>query len=423
MGNHFRLFLAPAFMSCLLFLGGCREVVEKTYPDGKPMVKRTYGLMGGRLPGNLRHEQTFYFNGKPERDAHFRKGVLDGPYAEFWHNGQKKVVGQYAGGKKQGPWEHYFNQFAVAAKGAYKDDFRDGPWLEYFENGELKAQGDYRQGQESGLWKRWGKKGDLILENTCFESNAEGRYRTFHANNTPKEDYPCRRGVPFGAYARRNMDGDVEERGAFDSTGKKDGVWETLHPGGSPASRRTYRAGIETDSLYAWDVAGRIRERGYFASGAGEIVAYDSLGRISERKRMVAGRPEGEDSTFHANGKPKTLVVYRDGLPVSMRRWHANGTLSLEGLFEGGKRAGEWKQFGDKGQAQDVSRYVDGLLHGERRMYDSTGRLTTVMRYEHGYPAEGKFPGGLKGAGPKGTGLQGKAGSQLAPGADSARPR
>ena len=44
----------------------------------------------------------------------------------------------------------------------------------------------------------------------------------------------------------------------------------------------------------------------------------------------------------------------------------------------------------------DVSRYAEGLLHGERQMYDSTGKMTTVMRYEHGYPAEGKFPGGLK---------------------------
>jgi uncharacterized protein len=394
--SHTMPFGPVALLALLLLLAGCRDVVESRHPDGKARLVRTYSLLGGRDSLHLEREQSFHFNGKPERDARYRKGRLDGPYSEYWSNGQKRTTGRYVEGKRQGEWEVYYNQFSVAAKGAYRDDLKDGPWIELYENGELKSQGEYRQGREVGTWKQWGRKGDLLVENSCFEANAEGRYRSFHAADTPKDEHACRNGLPVGPFVRRNPEGDVEERGTFDSTGKRDGLWETFHPGGIPATRRSYRHGEPADSLWAWDARGRLRERGFFAEGRGEVLAYDSLGRLSERRPSVNGSPNGETWGYHPDGRKKSRVVYADGVPLSLERWHANGRLAAEGRFDKGKRTGEWKQFDARGRPQELAFYVEGRLHGERRLFDTTGRLIQVQRYERGYPAEGKFPGGIK---------------------------
>lgn len=388
--------LASSAIGALFLLLGCRSEVVGTHPDGQPRIVRTWSWLGGKDSLHLKREQTFHHNGKPERDARYRQGVLHGPYAEFWSNGQKRTAGHYVDGRRQGDWEVYYNQFSVAARGAYRDDLKDGSWTEFHENGELKSRGDYRQGREVGTWKQWAAKGDLLLENSCFEANVEGRYRSYHAQDTPKDDHACRRGVPVGAFVRLNPEGEVVERGGFDSAGKKDGVWETFHPGKVPATRRTWRHGEEADSLWAWDAQGRLRERGGFAEGRGEVLAYDSLGRLTERRAMAKGVPDGETWGFHPDGRKKSRILHAAGQPVSVERWHANGRLASEGRFEKGKRTGEWKQFDDRGRPRELAQYLNGFLHGERRLYDSTGKLDRVLRYEHGYPAEGRFPGGIK---------------------------
>lgn len=391
---RFFLLLLLAFL-----LGGCRTVIEATYPGGEPKVVRTYGLAGlwGRRDSTtLRRERTFHFNGKPERDAHFLRGKLHGTYQDFWHNGQRRSRGEYVDGLRQGIWEYYFNEYSLAQKGAYQDDLKEGPWVELWENGDLRAEGEYRNGRETGTWKRYAAGGDLVEETSCFEANAEGRRRTYHAERTPKEDYACERGMPAGPYEKRNVEGGVEERGTFGPGGKKEGLWETFHPDGTPASRRTYRGGVEVDSLLVLDAAGRVRERGFLPDGKGEILVHDSLGRLVESRGMVDGRPEGEVLTFYPDGKKRSLIVHVDGRPTSMRKWHPDGRVAAEGAFRGGKRHGEWRQWGPDGRLLDLSRYVDGFLHGDREMYDSSGALMRVQRYERGYPAEGRFPGGVK---------------------------
>jgi antitoxin component YwqK of YwqJK toxin-antitoxin module len=392
---------ARPWASCLALaaLAGCRAVVESAYPDGKPKVERTYNLFGPKDSANLKRERTWYFNGKPEKDARYRRGILHGPYRDFWHNGQLRNQGEYVDGRRQGPWKVHFNQFTVASQGSYLDGLKEGEWIDSWENGDLKARGEFRRGREVGTWRRWASRGDLVEETSCFEANDTGRYASYHADRTPKEEYRCRRGKPVGGYVRLSLEGEVEQRGRYDSAGRKDGLWETFHPGGKPASRHAYRAGVQVDSLWAWDRAGRVRERGFLVDGAGEKVAYDSLGKVISRMRISGGKPDGESWSYYPDGKRMSLVVYGKGQPVLNRKWHPNGRLAQEGAFEEGKRDGEWKRFGEAGQPLETTWYRKGIYHGERKLYDSTGRLIQVLRYEHGYPAEGRFPAGLKGSG------------------------
>lgn len=394
MKSSFAFVLAAA----ALVLAGCgRNKVVERYPKGDVKLMRTYGW-GGKVT----REQAFYFNGHKERDAHFKDSVLDGDYTEFWHNGQKRAQGRYAAGKKQGEWEFFFNQYVPASKGVFKDDQKEGEWLSFWENGTLRSRGSYRNGNDTGVRKEWNNKGELLLENSCFEANDTGRYASFHANRTPKEDYPCVKGRPVGPYARKDPDGTVVERGTFDSLGRKEGLWETFHAGGAPASRASYHMGLQEDSALAWYAdgvgtrPGSVKERGFYKDGTGELLGYDSLGhRLMERRQLKNGLPEGESRTYYPDGKPKSLVVYKDGQPAEMRRWHPNGKVWAEGAFLRGQREGDWKQFDERGRPKETSHYKNGVQEGDQLFYDSLGRLVRTQRYEHGYPASGKIPAGL----------------------------
>ncbi len=402
----------PFALASLLFLAGCgKDKVTEYYPNGKPKTLRTYGVFGGMNPGNLKREQTFFFNEHKESDSHWKDGKLDGIYEDYWHNGQKKSQGRYRAGKKTGEWDFYYNQFTLSSKGSFKDDQKDGPWDSYWENGALKSQGSFSGGQEVGTWKEWTAKGETAAVNSCFASNDTGRYVSYHANNTVKEEYACKRGVPSGEYLKKDPDGTVVERGRFDSQGRKDGLWEAFWAEGKPASKRGYAAGMEQDSGWAWDEAGRLKERAHFDSGSGERVLYDSLGHLVQRTHYLKGQPDGEDWSYWPEGpvpggrgaasagrvadKPgpkRQLIVYAMGKPVTMRKWHVNGKDMAVGQFEDGHRAGEWKDWWEDGTLKEISHFQAGSLHGDRLFYDAKGKLIRTSRYEHGYPAEGRIP-------------------------------
>jgi antitoxin component YwqK of YwqJK toxin-antitoxin module len=385
------------FLSLLaLLLSGCgTERVTEKYPNGKPKVIKKYNPLSLVTPENLRRQQTFYFNGNKESEGYYRDGLLHGLYEDFWHNGQKKSRGKYKLGKKEGEWEFYYNQFTLSSKGLYKNDLKEGPWNSFWENGALKSQGTFAAGKETGTWKEWSAKGEPTVENSCFESNPQGRYVSFYANKTPKEDYACREGVPSGAYVKKDPDGQVIERGSFDILGRKDSVWEDFHPDGKRSMLKHYSGGLESDSSYAWDEAGRLVERAHFDSGTGERLGYDSLGRLIERRHFTGGQADGECWMYWPSGGKRSLVVYKLGQPLEMRKWHPNGKPMAEGFFAGGHRTGEWKDWYENGILKEISHFQDGGLHGERLFYDAKGKLVRTMRYEHGFPAEGKIPKGL----------------------------
>jgi uncharacterized protein len=389
-------FRAPtAFLAILLLLGCGREKIIEKYPDGHPKTIRTYGWFGGETEDNLKRVQTFYFNNHKEADTHFKAGQRHGPFRDFTMKGQKKSEGQFVEGKKAGEWTFYYNQFTVSAKGRFENNLKQGRWHQYWENGDTRAEGNFKDGKEIDTLKEWSQKGEPTLENSCFESNERGHYLTFHAQKLIKEKYACHRGVPVGEYTRLDPEGMAVEKGSFDDQGRKQGLWETFHADGKLASRKHFQAGLENDSAYAWDPYGRLKERGFFQSGAGELLGYDSLGNLIERRHYSNSHPEGEAWVYYPRGGKRSLVLYKDGQPAELSKWHPNGKLMAQGIFLNGKRHGIWKTYAENGKLNETSEYREGKLHGDQFFYDAQGQLTRTLRYEHGYPAEGKIPSTL----------------------------
>ena len=381
-----------AFWACMAFACGRKQTAE-TYPKGQPKLVREYSLFGAKDSLHWKKVTAYYFNGKPEFEARYRAGLRDGEYRGYWQNGQIEAKGLYVAGKRQGDWEFYYNQYTLSAKGRYRDDWADGEWIEYWENGELKRRGVFRAGREIGEWLGWNKRGAEILRSSCYADNPSGHYRSYHDNGAVKEEYACRDSTHVGAYLENHPDGSLKTRGFYDSSGAKDSLWETFHPDGRIFTRQRFVAGLWTDSVLGWDDSGRVIERGFFRKGTGVLSRYDSLGRLVETAPMDSGREDGEHWKYYPGGRKRMLMRFQKGAPLSYARWHPDGRPAADGFFTEGKKSGLWREWDGKGKLRESSHFEAGLLHGERRFFDSTGALVRLQKYFRGLPTEGAFPG------------------------------
>lgn len=352
----------------LLLVACARKETVETYADGQRKLVREYSWPGRRDSLHLRLETAYFFNGKIESETHFRHGMAEGDFQAWWKNGQIRATGRYSQDRPEGNWEYYHNAYTLAAKGSFHHGLKEGLWTEFWENGELRRRGEFRGGKETGEWIAWGSAGGETLRTSCFESNDTGHYRSFYGNGAVKEDYVCRHGLRVGPYAENDPEGKPSCRGFYDTSGARDSLWEWFNSDGRLIERRHFRHGLPNDSAVAWDSTGRVIQRGFFRLGTGTMTHYDSLGRVVEIKS------------------------FREGAPLSLRRWHSNGRPAVEGSFTDGKKSGLWKIRDERGRLRETAEYVNGELHGERRFFDSTGALTRLQKYYHGLPSEGYFP-------------------------------
>src|SRR6478672_8492468 len=98
------LWMAAA-SSILLASGG--QVVEEKWPDGSVKVRRevTGDVRGSPVQNGL---ETHYFHGGAKQsDTIYRRGVLEGPWHEYYQSGGVKAEGAYRGGQKDGAETSY----------------------------------------------------------------------------------------------------------------------------------------------------------------------------------------------------------------------------------------------------------------------------------------------------------------------------
>jgi len=368
-GSFAARFILWSSVSAALFSGCRRWEVSETFPQGNPKVEKAYGRFGARDSLHVKAVKTYFFNGRPESETEYRRGEKHGDAKEYWHNGQIKSEGEYRRGLRNGPWKFYWNRYQLSSQGEYVDGVKEGWWTEYYENGDLRKSGLFHRGDETGTWVSYGHQGAREWSSSCFAGNDTGSYRGYHENGQGSEKYACRRGKPVGLYEKWDEDGDLIQRGFYDRAGRRDSLWEEFYPEGGLASRASYRAGHYEDSLWRWTPEGKIRERGFFQEDSGELKAY------------------------HPDGKIHSIRIFRGDSLVAMTTYHPGGETANAGAYVGGLREGSWKRWDTLGLLREESNYHRGVLEGWQVFYDSLGNPTQRLRYEHGYPAEGRFRG------------------------------
>lgn len=164
-----------------------------------------------------------------------------------------------------------------------------------------------------------------------------------------------------------------------DELGRKQGWWQMNAPG----------AGQQEEVL------GPVIEEGSYADGrrSGVWTRYWPNGTLKSRINYVNGMPRGAYTLYYADGKPQEQGTWDlDRNTGEFKRWHANGKLAQEFLFNAyGTRNGAQKYYHENGQLAVEVRIVEGREEGTLKRYFPNGELQETAELSAGSVEEGSF--------------------------------
>lgn len=176
------------------------------------------------------------------------------------------------------------------------------------------------------------REGRLQAEVSVVNGRKDGPVRFFHADGSLQTE---------GQYARD----------------ARHGAWTTVGPMGDTLSIVNYRHGRK-DGLQA-----------YWAEN----------GQLLRIERFSKGLPDGPLYRFFADGSPRQITWYKDGVAEgTYMEWYKVDSTSIAitaGQFHHGGRTGRWTWFYGNGKPQRQGRYVGGRQVGTWRHWDPKGTL------------------------------------------------
>lgn len=204
---------------------------------------------------------------------------------------------------------------------------------------KLSTEGEWRDGKKAGLWTDFDAQGNTWREST---------------------------------YADGLLEGVVTE-------------WES-GAGGKPRTRTSYQAGEKNGEFLSYGTDGSLWLRGAYRRGAqhGQWIHYSKDGRPRTLETYAAGEKDGPEIVWDEHGEIETERTYAAG------RLH--GPLrdrSVTGSYARDVKTGVWRSRYRDGSLMEESNYVDGRLHGLRRIFHEGGKVKTAETLKAG-AREGK---------------------------------
>ncbi len=138
----------------------CQLAIKK---DASGILLESGLLCDGERSGTWTHygaaSQSF-----PEKLVTYIGGNYNGTYMEMNDRGQIELLATYKNNRLHGPWGKYrFGRPEIEA--FYVDGELDGVYREFdFRNGQLKKEVSYKAGKEDGVMRFYDEEGNIVLE-------------------------------------------------------------------------------------------------------------------------------------------------------------------------------------------------------------------------------------------------------------------
>jgi antitoxin component YwqK of YwqJK toxin-antitoxin module len=95
----------------------------------------------------------------------------------------------------------------------------------------------------------------------------------------------------------------------------------------------------------------------------GEGITYHDNGKVKSTISFKEGLPHGRWRFYYSNGNLESHESWFNGIKGGPFRWYyPNGQLKSEVVFEGGKVEGEWVYYNEDGELEKTEIYKDGKL-------------------------------------------------------------
>ncbi len=271
-------------------------------------------------PGSIKTEGTFIYgekngewkfydeNGRLTSIKYFEKGLLSGPFLQYYPATAKKAVeGNYKDHKREGVFRYYFpNSDSLSGVEYYKNDSADGHFVYYSKPGVVKTTGDYASGRMTGEWRVYYNNGKIRSVENYLNDKKQGPAKYFDS-----------------------ITGYVLQAGQYANDGP-DGEWtffgEDTH---QKAAVMHFANGMADGSINAYDKNGRLVFKGNFSEGQKNgqwITYYSGSNHIWTQTNFRKDTMTGESKILYESGKKMITQTYDDtGLKSSEKYYNENG--------------------------------------------------------------------------------------------------
>lgn len=211
----------------------------------------------------------------------------------------------------------------------------------------------------------------------------------------------------------------VIERGIF-LNNKKDGLWVSYFPGGQVKQEITFKGGVANGDAKFYYENGRVWEQGNWMIDhwVGKYQFYYPSGQVAyDWNYNNLGKRSGEQRYYHENGNVKYLGKWENGKTAgALKIYNEMGQLTAERIYAEGKfeqtinhitvssdkdnaikseiftGSGFNTIYNMSGQIEKKGLFDNGqLVEGEQNIYDSNGKLSTVLIFKGGEVKETKI--------------------------------
>jgi antitoxin component YwqK of YwqJK toxin-antitoxin module len=117
--------------------------------------------------------RTFYDDGTPWIEEHYRDGLRDGHYVEHHRGGGKAREGDWVKDRKVGTWTIWSPDGKVEEESTWKDGVLHGPFVSRWPTGALRSTGRFCRGVQCGVWITYDEQGKEIGRIEYEEQHAQ----------------------------------------------------------------------------------------------------------------------------------------------------------------------------------------------------------------------------------------------------------
>lgn len=330
--------------------------------------------------------------------------IIPDGYNVFYHsNGKISSEGTMREGKPDGYWKTYNEKGVLISEGNRKNYLLDSTWNFFNDSAQLILQISYKEGKKNGIRRTF--RSDEIIEENFVDDVKQGLSVTYFPNGKVKKTINFTNGFEDGMSREYSQDGTiialVEYRRGFivdreninriDKKGLKQGRWKYFYEDGK----------LKLEGIYRDD-----KKNGYFKE-------YDEKGMLINIAKYVNDVLQEESpelvkldvkTDYYPNGKPKTVVSYKGGVPQGIRRdydttgkvissnIYNNGKITGEGIIDDeGVKDGPWKEYFEEGELRSEGVYNKGKRVGKWRFYHQNGSVEQEGSYNNEGNPEGPW--------------------------------
>ena len=379
-------------LKILLFFCVCLPVAAQNIDDG---VYQGFKIGKGNKSNvpDIISIQVSSMRGSTSHFSDDKNKPLSGCFHIIIHR-NKYIVANISKGVLEGEWTMYAYGDNVVEKAIFRNGCYDGEYVQtygdreiytfkncelqhyiaYYSNGQLKVERIYENGKLHGEVKEYDETGKLIKESNFANGKRHGKQFEVGSNGY-SETSSYNNGIQVGEYLAKFGNGDIAEKGEYDSEGKKTGKWIDNRDNGDPHEETNYKNGMYHGEVKKY-ANGKLYRLEEYVDGEkhGKEIMYYEYPVVREEKNYTNGDLDGAVKYYSNKGELQLEYFYQNGVCLSKKEYILGyGNVGYtESFYQIEKRVGPG--------SVSTSTYINKEKH-----YDKNGKLKSLsLRNEKG---------------------------------------